>query len=632
MSKTSFTLRQRLRYRFDNSITKGQGAFVGWLIAFGFTVATLITAASFVIQGAPEGSFASGFRSLLWKKSRTILFDDKIPDGNLRAFTINTLVWLASVTISATIIAFVSNKLRERIEKLRKGDSEIVESGHTLILGWSNRIFPVIQQLVEANSNTTKPLIVVYADRDREDMEDEIASRSGDLGKTRVVVRKGDPTNPATLTKANVAGASSIIILDADSTGDSAIISTILAIKAASPDTHTPIVAEIDDLTHGQALSAITDGRVLSVQSNQIISRVTAQASRQPGLASVVLDLLDFEGDEIYFQNLPALAGKSYGDALLACEMASVIGIRRSSGEIAINPSPSTLIAAGDEVIAIAQDDDRVTLTGLRDDLSRVTSLVPGGASLNKKAEHLLVIGWSEMGNTVMEELAPFLAQGSTLHIVANPNLVDTSQLPGRTFSHVPVTYSEHRGSISDLAKAASAKQYDEVIVLAYRENISVADADAQTMMTMLLMNKLFDEDGNGVERARLVAEILDSRKAQLARVANADDLVVSDNLAALMVAQVSQNSQLSPVFQDLFDADGASINVRPIETYVPLGSSQSYAHLVAAARARGESAIGYRIGKHPKGDPTGGVTLNPAKSVTFTATAGDALIVIGAL
>lgn len=158
--------------------------------------------------------------------------------------------------------------------------------------------------------------------------------------------------------------------------------------------------------------------------------------------------------------------------------------------------------------------------------------------------------------------------------------------------------------------------------MLAYRKVISTAEADSNTMLTMLLLNRLFDEDGNGVDRTRLVAEILDSRQTELARVANADDLVVSDNLAALMVAQLSQNPKLAPIFQDLFDADGVTINVRPIGDYVQPGEVVDYLTLVSLAAARGETAIGYRTKSE-------GVLLNPAKSRQIITHDSEALIVL---
>jgi hypothetical protein len=96
------------------------------------------------------------------------------------------------------------------------------------------------------------------------------------------------------------------------------------------------------------------------------------------------------------------------------------------------------------------------------------------------------------------------------------------------------------------------------------------------------------------------------------------------------MIAQVSENPELSPVFEDIFDADGASINVVPISDYIEIGANVAYGKLVTAAIARGESAIGYYT--HKRGASASAVTLNPVKTTEITAAEGDGLIVIGDL
>ena len=618
------TTRQKLRYRFDNSLSKGAGAFAAWLGLAGLMLAVIMSVVRYSTEGAPD----AGFADRLWNTVTVIFLGGDAAASTWGQRGISLIFWAITVAITGTVIGFITKTISERVDRLKRGKSPIIESGHTLILGWSTRVFPILQQLSVANENVKNPLVVIFSAEDRVAMEEEISSRVGDLGKTRVVTRTGDPTNPRDLERANVGAARSVIILDADESGDATVVATVLAVRSVTTNSNITIVAEIDELDHAAALSHATDGQVRAVQSQEVIARVTAQASRQPGLAAVVLDLLDFEGDEIYFQPATELVGDTYGDALVSYETSVIIGLQKADGTVLINPPIKTEIKSGDKVIAIAEDDDKVSFTGVRYDLAAIKAPRKRAGEI-EKPEHLLVIGWSEMGRAVIGELAQFLPKRSTISIVANPKLVETEQLRNLRFSGIPVKFTPHRGDINDLAAVASARKYNEVIVLGYRENISAAEADSHTMMTMLLMNKLFDEEGNGVSPTRLVAEILDSRKADLARVASADDLVVSDNLAALMIAQISENPALAPVFADLFDADGASINVKPIENYTDK-DSVTFAELVASARSRGESAIGYRKANFDKGDPTSGVQLNPTKATKFEVNPADALVVIG--
>ena len=104
------------------------------------------------------------------------------------------------------------------------------------------------------------------------------------------------------------------------------------------------------------------------------------------------------------------------------------------------------------------------------------------------------------------------------------------------------------------------------------------------------------------------------------------DDLVVSDNLGALMISQVAENPHIAPVLVNLFDADGVSVNVIPISNYLDLGQTVDFRHLTLLARSRGESAIGYR--KHDSRLQSA-ISLNPNKNDSFTIEEGDGLIVI---
>lgn len=623
------TRRQRWRYKFDNSLFRSPTSFIWWLIASTAIATGITTLAWVILQPVADTTPIDGYFDQFFNAFNTIFFGNgpSMVTWVDRVFAM--FCWLISTAITATIIAMATTIIGERMDEMKRGKSAVLESNHTLILGWSSRIFPILGQIAQANENTANPVIVIFADVDRELMDREISARAGSLRTTTLVTRTGDPTNPRDLVRAAADKARTIIVLDEAENSDAAIVTSVLAIKAVAPESTANIVVEIDDLEHAQALTHATNGQVIAVQSQDVIARVTAQASRQPGLAAVILDLLDFDGDEIYVTEVPELVGRSYGDAVTAFEKSAVIGIQTQDGALAINPDMKRRVMPGDRVISIAEDDDRVIFTGFRDDLAMVQAKRAAG-STPKRAEHLLVIGWSTMGAAVLAELGQFLATGSTVHILANPDLVDTTGLEGRKFGTTPATFAAHTGGVDQIQRAASARKYDEIIVLGYRDTVSLAEADSHTMMTMMLLNKLFAEEGNGVEPTRLVAEILDSRKSDLARIAAADDLVVSDNLAALMIAMVSENASLKPIIDDLFDADGASVNVKPIDNYTDLNQPIPFAELVAAARSRGESAIGYRIAALAKTDPASGVRLNPAKSAVFQAAPGDGLVIVG--
>jgi len=620
------SVRSNLRYRFDNSLSRGPGAFVAWLAIAGLFMAFVMAGVRYLTEGNPEIAGATGFIERLWETIGIIFLGVDPVTVTWWQRLLSFVFWGITLAITGTVIGFITKSIAEKVDRLKRGKSPIRETNHVLILGWSNRIFPIISELAVANANITNAVVAVFADVDRLKMDEQINDRIKDLGTLKLVTRTGDPTNPNELARANVANARAIIILSENPASDSAVVATVLSIRSLIPNSETPIVVEMFNRDHAEALNHATAGQVRPILAQDVIARVTAQASRQPGLVAVILDLLDFSGEEIYFQDVPELVGHKYGESLLGFNSASVVGIRKSDGTFELNPSHGTVFESGDQVVAIASDDDQITFTHFEspDALEvKAKRLAKENAS---SPENILIIGWSTMGRMVLDHVFRYLAPGSTIRITANPDLVDAQELQNLSFNGITAEFVAHRGSISELTQAASGLKFDRILLLGYRENISVAEADASTMITMLLLRKLFEDEGNGVESTRIIAEIIDSRRSELANTALVDDLVVSDNLGALMISQVAENPQILPVLVNLFDSDGVSLNVVPISNYLEIGQTVDYRHLTMLARSRGESAIGYR--KHDS-KLLKAISLNPPKSQMFTIEEGDGLIVI---
>ena len=163
-------------------------------------------------------------------------------------------------------------------------------------------------------------------------MEDELRQRVPHTGNTRVVCRTGDPGTPGRPRPGRTShGARSIIVLPATD-GDAGVVKAVLAVRSFDRRLRTAARRRRARPTRGHAetLRTLTDGAVVTVQADAVISQVTAQACHQDGLAAVFRDLLDFDGDEMHIRAVPELVGHTYarGAARLRAR-ASVIGVCR---------------------------------------------------------------------------------------------------------------------------------------------------------------------------------------------------------------------------------------------------------------------------------------------------------------
>lgn len=624
--RVSFAM--KVRYYWDNFVSR-PSIFVTIMIVGSAIFALLLTFLSYANGSATEQdqrwSTRTDFLVRLWFVFSLIFMPagSRLEGTNIDR-SIAVLLWLGNLVFNSVAFAFVTAKLIEVFNRLKNARSIVIDSDHTLILGWSNRIFSLLRELNVAHSGQKKASVVILCGKDRANMLQEVTSRAGALPNLKLVFRSGDITNSEDLARVNSPSARSIIILDDASGSDAQVVAAVLALKTTGVQ-GVPIIAEIDDEAVGDSLRASSKAQVIPVRSEQVIARVTAQASRQNGLAAVVLDLLDFAGAEIYFAKFEQLVGQKYLDALLSFETSSVVGLVSADGKIKLNPSNGYLVQPGDQLILISEDDSSIDFSGIQKASPRNQNLdfveQPHPVSL-------LILGWSSMGLAMLKDLVKLLPVGSSLTVAAHPNKADLAALKTWRSEEVQVNLVELENSVSDLRAVTSQKPFDEIIVLGYRENISVADSDAYTMLTMLHLSSLNLKNRNS-EPTRLVAEILDSRKAGLARSASEGDLVISDNLAALVLAQLSENPELAGVFDELFGASATSIQIKRIEKYADLNAPVSFADLVATAAERNESAFGYKFASSESSDGSTGVRLNPSKMDMFVPAAGDSLIVV---
>lgn len=619
---------ERLRYWFDNWMARGPIALMALLgLATVVFVAVLGTIAWIVLTLIGDGGNLGDEREspldLIWRSLMRTLDPGTMGGDTGWPFRIMMLiVTIGGLVIVASLIGIVSGAFDSKVEELRKGRSRVLEQDHTLILGWSSKVFPIVREICTANESRGKSAIVILADRDKVEMEDDIKAQVTNLGKTKIIVRSGDPMNLAELEVANPHAARSIIVLapeDGDDP-DSTVIKTTLAVTN-NPHRKTGtyhIVGELQDPANLEAARLVGRDEAHWVLSTDLISRITVQTCRQSGLSVVYSELLDFDGAEIYFTEQPSLVGRTYFDAQLAFADSTVMGLVQG-GKVTLNPSADVVLAAGDHIIVIAEDDDTIKLAepGVPD-----SSVVSAAKVEPERPETTLVLGYNEGLRLMLAELDQYSVPRSRVTIVAD---VDEPGFDG--IANLDIAFEKGDPTSRKVLDALYAHEYDHIIVLAAKETLPAQRADAKTLITLLHLRDIAEQKGVDLN---VVSEMIDDRNRELAEVTQADDFIVSDQLISLMLSQVSENKRLTDVFDELFSASGAEIYLRPAALYIAEGAETDFYTVLEAARRRGETAIGFRIDEHARSsEHFYGVTVNPTKNEKRTFAAGDRIIVL---
>ena len=625
-----YTPKQKFQYWFDNYMSRGTGAMLTGLFALSALIIFIAAALVKITNSAPNGE---SFLEVAWMSLLRTLDSGTMggDTGNPFFLLMMLIVTFGGVFVVSALIGIINNGIEDKMDELRKGRSMVLENDHTLILGWAPQIFTVISELVLANeSRKSGAVIVILADHDKVDMEDEINNRIEDTKNTRIICRSGNPIDLNDLEIASPHTARSIIILSEGADPDTHVIKSVLAITNNPNRREDPyhIVTQIHDEKNVDVVKMLgTRDKVQTILTTDLIARVVAQTSRQSGLSIVYTELMNFGGDEIYFKQEPGLSGKTYGEALLAYETSTVMGIRKADGTIAMNPPMDTRIESGDQIFAIAEDDDKIILTNNTVISLDESLILQNGKTTKPKPERGLILGWNRSGATIVHELDNYVAKGSELTIVSHIyDLEKQIRLDSKKIVNQKLKVMEGDIRDRDLLEKLEVSEFDHVIVLAY-SHLEVQEADAITLVTLLHLRDIAEKDETPFS---IISEMLDLRNRELAEAAKVDDFIVSEHLISLMLAQLSENAELMGVFTDMFDPEGAEIYLKPVSDYVATGQPVNFYTVTEAARRRGETAIGYRLMNESRNSEKAyGVYTNPKKSGKVTFAPEDKVIVI---
>ena len=615
---------RRWRYQLDNLLERGAGVLI---IALALGTLTLVFGIALLqhLAVGDERSLLERFLSgVLW----TVALDRDPTEGDSSAWLrITGGLFLFTGLISVgVLIGVLTTGLNDRLRDLRLGRSPVVEREHTVLLGWSTQAMAIIEQLIIANESETRASVMVLADRSKAEMDDDIRSQLSNTKTTRVVTRRGDPMNMNDLRLAAIREAKSIIIASPDAEDPDADVIKILLAIVNDPDRRTKpyhIVAEVHDPKNADVCRIVGGNEVEFVLTNDFLARLTAQTSRKSGLSAVYSEILDFDGQEIYFHPTAGLEGRTFGEALYLFSDAVPIGIQREDEKPELNPKDDSTFTTGDKIIVLAEDDSEIPLEG---DGRRYIDkdAIDATDEVEDEPERLMIIGWNRRAPFIIEQLDEFVPSGSRIDLFA-----DLDEIPKGVDGFANLQVHTKLGDTTDRREleALELKKVDRVILLSYSERLEPQRADARSLITLMHLRDISRKEDHEL---RISTEMMDIRNRRLAEVTASDDFVVSDRLISLTLAQISETKELADVYAELFDAAGCEIYLRPVQYYIREGDEVNFATISAAARKRNEIAVGWRRLEDVTPDhPHHGVTLNPRHETKAKLSLGDRIVVL---
>ncbi|XP_009355444.3 ion channel DMI1 isoform X2 [Pyrus x bretschneideri] len=532
--------------------------------------------------------------------------------------------------IFAMMLGLVSDAISEKVDSLRKGKSEVIERDHILILGWSDKLGSLLKQLAIANKSVGGGVVVVLAERDKEEMELDIAKLEFDFMGTSVICRSGSPLILADLKKVSVSKARAIIVLASDENADQSdarALRVVLSLTGVKEGLRGHVVVEMSDLDNEPLVKLVGGELIETVVAHDVIGRLMIQCALQPGLAQIWEDILGFENAEFYIKRWPQLDGLRFENVLISFPDAIPCGIKVAvdGGKIILNPDDNYVMKEGDEVLVIAEDDDTYAPCPFPEVCA---GYCPKTVEPPKYPEKILFCGWRRDIDDMIMVLEAFLPPGSELWMFnevpekeRDKKLTDGG-LDVSRLENIKLVHREGNAVIKRHLENLPLETFDSILILADESlEDSVVHSDSRSLATLLLIRdiqskRLPDKDTKATslrlsafshsswiremqqasDKSIIISEILDSRTRNLVSVSRISDYVLSNELVSMALAMVAEDKQINRVLEELFAEEGNEMCIKPAELYLYDQEELSFYDIMLRGRQRQEIVIGYRL------------------------------------
>ena len=644
----NYPFNTRLRYAVDNFMSKGSSSiFLALLCLFLFGFLVMVLIRSIANTFMPDETLSS-WGEIPWRVYVAVMEGSAAEtdgDSNWVAKITSILGVLVGLVLFSSMVAFITSVFTAKLDELRRGRSLVLENDHTLILGFGDRILEVIRELIEANESEPDAAIVILADNDKEEMDNMIRDNISDFVTTRVITRSGVVTNINNLRKVMAANAKSVIIMnsaaswrpeDEKNLADALVLKSIMSIIAVCDgDEHPPIVCEIHSDRDRNLAENISNGDVKALNEVSVLSRMIAQlALSRNGLSVVYSDMVGFDGNEFYFYQPDGGWGGelTFGESLNRFNSSTPMGIHNANGEIILNPPKETPVNDDDELIVFAEDDSTIFYFNEPVFQPKVNT-IPSSV-VKPRSHRIALLNWTTKTGIILEKLCSYLPEGSELCTYVSDKLPEMDILKNslsESYPHINISIKEV--DLNDLEKLdeLEPQEFDSILILS-PGGTTIEEMDAYVISLLIRIRQILISKSK--KWPKLITEVMDSDNIDIILNSGVEDFMVSNQFVSQIMAQVSEEPLALDVYDDLFQAEGSELYIKPASFYFDFSEKESltmpYGECVQAAQLRNEVILGLQIHTDQKNrDKMFGIVLIPDKKDEFTIRKEDGLIAL---
>lgn len=538
------TWKERFSYWFDNRIARGSLGLIRFLIAVSIVLAVII-AGLIILFGFNEDEPLAVF----WDSIATLL-NAWMPysgDGSPGYIVLMAVCAIAGVLFTSVLIGIITSAIEEKIIEMKRGNSQVLESGHTVILGFYPGEYTLLRQLVLAAAGKDA-CVVVAEDMEREEMEQNIEENVECPKNFRIVCRSADITDPSALERCALASCKTVIVHPTDDTRAIKALLAVSALKRGSEGADFRVLSLLSGSEFNFPAALAEQYRITALREHDTLAKMIAHSCTQLGLSETFRELFNFDGSEWYVLSLPGAAGLRFGELTLRLDGAVPVGLYGPEG-MRLNPGADTVIRPEDQLLVFSEDRDSVRLTDAAANAAHAAA-----AAMEEADTSALILGFNDSLPVIIRELPEnvrrVLLAGKRGGEEEQARLMEAAARRGLAVEYSDVDLKE------ESALEALAKNTEHVVILNDHEK-EEEEADMEVIYLLLNLRDIRTRLG---ARFNITTEMRRERNQDLVEDNDRTDFVVASSMSSMILAQLSESPELLDAFREILSNEGNEI------------------------------------------------------------------------
>ena len=251
------------------------------------------------------------------------------------------------------------------------------------------------------------------------------------------------------------------------------------------------------------------------------------------------------------------------------------MGIHTAEGIIVLNPPAETMVTDEDELIVFAEDDS--TIFYYEEPVQQPQVLELPQVDTNLRTQRVALLNWTPKAAIIIEKLCTYVPAGSEI-IAYNPEKTEEMEsfLVELQNNYPDLNLAMRKVDLNDINALNDLEptNFDSLLILS-PGGTTIEEMDAYVISLLIRIRQILRESGLD-KWPKLITEVMDSENIDIILNSGVEDFMVSNQFVSQIMAQVSEEPLALDVYDDLFQAEGSELYIKPANYYFSFDGQES--------------------------------------------------------